>query len=120
MSTLYAQAACPWSWSLTHVHFACSFCIPMLHVYTACPYGMSMLYVHVSVLRVHAVHTSMSMLHILATYSHNFRKTAGTKMEISPLKYMIETYGFFHYTQICSSNISERRSFKIFNGFVDM
>ncbi len=47
-------------------------------------------------------------------------KTAGTKMEISPLKYMIETSGFFHYTHICSSNIRERRSFKIFNRFVDM
>jgi hypothetical protein len=47
-------------------------------------------------------------------------KTAGTKMEISPLKYMIETSGFFHYTHICSSNINERRSFKIFNRFVDM
>jgi hypothetical protein len=28
-------------------------------------------------------------------YSHNFPKTAGTKIEISPLRYMIETSGFF-------------------------
>jgi hypothetical protein len=48
------------------------------------------------------------------------KKRAGTKIEISPLRYMIETSGFFHYTHICSSNISERISFKIFNRFVDM
>ncbi len=28
-------------------------------------------------------------------YSHNFRKKAGSKIEISPLRYMIETSGFF-------------------------
>ncbi len=48
------------------------------------------------------------------------RKTAGTKIEISPLRYMIETSGFFHCTDICSSNIIERKSFKIFNRFADM
>jgi hypothetical protein len=34
-------------------------------------------------------------------YSHNFRKTAGTKIEISPLRYMTETSGFFSlYTHL--------------------
>ncbi len=47
-------------------------------------------------------------------------KTAGTKIEISPLRYMIETSGFFLCTHICSSNISERKGFKLFNHFVDM
>ncbi len=32
-------------------------------------------------------------------------KTAGTKFEISTLRNMIETSGFFHCTHICSSNI---------------
>jgi hypothetical protein len=53
-------------------------------------------------------------------YSHYFRKTAGTKIEISTLRNIIETSGFFHCTHICSSNISEKRSFKIFHRFLDM
>ncbi len=48
------------------------------------------------------------------------KKRAGTKIEITPLRYMIETSSFFLYTHICSSNISERISFEIFNRFVDM
>jgi hypothetical protein len=53
-------------------------------------------------------------------YSHNFQKTAGTKIEISPLRNMIETSGFFHCRHICSTNIRKRRSFSIFNRFLDM
>jgi hypothetical protein len=45
---------------------------------------------------------------------------AGTKIEISPLRYMIETSGFFHCAHICNSNIIEKKSFKIFNSFADM
>ncbi len=47
-------------------------------------------------------------------------KMAGTKIEISPLRYMIETSGFFHCTHICHSNIIKRGSLDIFNRFVDM
>jgi hypothetical protein len=47
-------------------------------------------------------------------------KTAGTKIEISPLRYMIETSVFFHCTHICHSNIIKRGSLDIFNRFVDM
>jgi hypothetical protein len=43
-------------------------------------------------------------------YSHNFRKTAGTKTEISPLRYIIETSGFFHCTHIYHSNITKKGS----------
>jgi hypothetical protein len=56
-------------------------------------------------------------IYSIATISE---KWPGYKIEISPLRYMIETSGFFHCTHICSSNISERRSFKIFNRFADM
>ncbi len=45
-------------------------------------------------------------------YSNNYRKTAGTKIKISPFRYMIETSGFIHYTHICSSYISEREVLK--------
>jgi hypothetical protein len=48
------------------------------------------------------------------------KKTAGTKFEISTLRNMIETSGFFHCTHICSSKIREKRSFEIFNRFVNM
>jgi hypothetical protein len=41
-------------------------------------------------------------------YKQNFRNSAGTKIEISPLRNMIETSGFFHYTHICNSNKIER------------
>jgi hypothetical protein len=53
-------------------------------------------------------------------YSHNFQKTAGTKTEISPLRYMIEILCFFRCTHICHSNIIKRGSLDIFNRFVDM
>ncbi len=53
-------------------------------------------------------------------YSHNFRKMAGTKIEISPLRNMIETSGFFHCRHICSTNIRKIISYNIFNRFVDM
>jgi hypothetical protein len=33
------------------------------------------------------------------------RKMAGPKIEISPLRYMIDPSGFFHCTHICRSNI---------------
>ncbi len=48
------------------------------------------------------------------------RKRSGIKIEISPLTNMIETSGFFLYTHICNSNVSERRCSDIFNRFLDM
>jgi hypothetical protein len=48
------------------------------------------------------------------------RKRFGIKIEIYPLTNMIETSGFFLYTHICSSNVSERRRSDIFNRFLDM
>ncbi len=48
------------------------------------------------------------------------RKRSGIKIEISPLTNMIETSGFFLYTHICSSNVTERRRSEIFNPFLDM
>jgi hypothetical protein len=41
-------------------------------------------------------------------YNQNFLKSAGTKIEISPFKNMIETSGFFHCTLICKG-ISGRK-----------
>ncbi len=50
-------------------------------------------------------------------YNQNFQKSAGTKIEISPLKNMIETSSFFHCTLICKMNIWEKRNLENFNRF---
>jgi hypothetical protein len=43
----------------------------------------------------------------VSTYSHNIRKTARTKIEMSPLRNMIETSVFF-IVHTCAAAISER------------
>ncbi len=43
-----------------------------------------------------SIHDCMYSWHV--KYNQNFRKSAGTIIEISPLRNMIETSVFFHYT----------------------
>jgi hypothetical protein len=40
-------------------------------------------------------------------YSHNFRKRARTRIEIFPLRYMIETSGFFIHTFAAAISVRE-------------
>jgi len=73
----------------------------------------------------HNVWNSLVLCYVLVTagavsIATTHRKRSGIKIEISPLTNMIETSGFFLYTHICSSNVSERRRSDIFNRFLDM